>query len=140
MSHKALRPMKWGTATGMVHLKVGDALPDADKVSQRMLDRLYRRGWITDSGGGRFDKRHETHGQAGKPGEPPRKAPAPVPAGDDLTPRNLVSLPTKLDIQSELNRLSRHDLNDIGMKRGVEDPAGYPNKTTLIEAIIATEE
>lgn len=125
MAHKTLRPMKWGTASGTVNLKKGVDLPEAHLVSQRILDRLYRRGWITDAAGGQYNRHLETHGQAG----PVSETKAPV-----------ASAAPEYDTKAELRKLSRNKLNKFAVSCGIKDAADYANKSELIEAILATEE
>ena len=76
MAYIALRPMQWGTATGTVNVKPGDAL-DTTNVHHRRLMQLAKRGWISDQDG-------KARGEIPLPDVPPPApaAPAEPPEGD----------------------------------------------------------
>ncbi len=137
MAHRALRPMKWGTPQGTVKLKTDDELPDAHLVSQRVLDRLYRRGWITDTNGFQYNRRHETHGQAGPAAVPGRQNRSPEPSPPEAKETKQEDPPE--DMKAELGKLSRDELNAFASECGVEDPDKLRTKSDVVEAILATE-
>lgn len=55
-----------------------------------------------------------------------------VDAGGYTTPE----LPTQEERSDDLHRLSRAELNDRAAELGVSKPEAFPNKDTLIEAIL----
>lgn len=128
MAYVTLRSFKWGTADGRtVVVAKGVELPEAHSASRKVLDRLYRRGWITDSNGNAFDTKYTTHSTAVKeepPAPPPVKLEEPEPA-----------VTVEADPKVELAKLKREELDKVATDCGLE-PAEYANKEQLVEAIL----
>jgi hypothetical protein len=130
--------MKWGTSQGTKTIPKGVELPEAHLAQRRILDRLYRRGWITDVNGHPFDQRYSTHAQANP--EPPAPAPAPEPpAPPPVKLEEPMAVTIEADPKAELAKMKRAELDKVAEECGLK-PAEYSNKEELVEAILKAGE
>ncbi len=126
MAHLALKAMDWGTSTGQVRLEEGDELPEVENTSKKILDRLFRRKWITNEHGHDFNGRElrgnqRRAGPGRQPNTPAAKAKVDPPSADPGPPPLEPTTHTKASL-GELDKEPLRDLaGDLGLsKRGTK--------------------